>query len=188
MPDNLYNLNIHQLNLLLYRCLYLLHNPIGFLYILSFFLCRNRLDDSAKVVKAPKTKNGVKDKAANENLLPSTKSLNNKMNESEENAQQIITIAVVVLGTMTTRFLPFIIFSADSAPEFVRFLGRVLPNAVIGLLVIYSLKDSIGGVNHCIPELIALAFIFILHKWKKNTLLSIAGGTILYMFLVQIVF
>ena len=94
--------------------------------------------------------------------------------------QQIITIAVVVLGTMTTRFLPFIIFSADSAPEFVRFLGRVL--------VIYSLKDSIGGVNHCIPELIALAFIFILHKWKKNTLLSIAGGTILYMFLVQIVF
>ena len=108
MPDNLYNLNIHQLNLLLYRCLYLLHNPIGFLYILSFFLCRNRLDDSAKVVKAPKTKNGVKDKAANENLLPSTKSqqnhplsllpqsnenllpstksLNNKMNESEENA------------------------------------------------------------------------------------------------------
>ena len=81
--------------------------------------------------------------------------------------QQIITIAVVVLGTMTT---------------------RVLPNAVIGLLVIYSLKDSIGGVNHCIPELIALAFIFILHKWKKNTLLSIAGGTILYMFLVQIVF
>ena len=102
--------------------------------------------------------------------------------------QQIITIAVVVLGTMTTRFLPFIIFSEDSAPEFVRFLGRVLPNAVIGLLVIYSLKDSIGGVNHCIPELIALAFIFILHKWKKNTLLSIAGGTILYMFLVQIVF
>ena len=86
MPDNLYNLNIHQLNLLLYRCLYLLHNPIGFLYILSFFLCRNRLDDSAKVVKAPKTKNGVKDKAANENLQPSTKSLNNKMNESEENA------------------------------------------------------------------------------------------------------
>ena len=81
--------------------------------------------------------------------------------------QQIITIAVVVLGTMTTRFLPFIIFSADSAPEFVRFLGRVLPNAVIGLLVIYSLKDSIGGVNHCIPELIALAFIFILHKWKR---------------------
>ena len=83
--------------------------------------------------------------------------------------QQIITIAVVVLGTMTTRFLPFIIFSADSTPDFVRFLGRVLPNAVIGLLVIYSLKDSIGGINHCIPELIALVFIFILHKWKKNT-------------------
>ena len=95
--------------------------------------------------------------------------------------QQIITITAVVLGTIATRFLPFIIFSA-------RFLGRVLPNAVIGLLVIYSLKDSIGGINHCIPELIALVFIFILHKWKKNTLLSIAGGTILYMFLIQMVF
>lgn len=59
--------------------------PAMALIILSFFLCRNRLDDSAKVVKAPKTKDGVKDKAANENLLPSTKSLNNKMNESEEN-------------------------------------------------------------------------------------------------------
>ena len=102
--------------------------------------------------------------------------------------QQIITIAAVVLGTMATRFLPFIIFSADSTPDFVKFLGRVLPNAVIGLLVIYSLKDSIGGTNHCIPELISLVFIFILHKWKKNTLLSIAGGTILYMFLIQIVF
>ena len=102
--------------------------------------------------------------------------------------QQIITITAVVPGTIATRFLPFIIFSADSTPDFVRFLGRVLPNAVIGLLVIYSLKDSIGGINHCIPELIALVFIFILHKWKKNTLLSIAGGTILYMFLIQMVF
>ena len=102
--------------------------------------------------------------------------------------QQIITITAVVLGTIATRFLPFIIFSADSTPDFVRFLGRVLPNAVIGLLVIYSLKDSIGGSNFSIPELIALVFIFILHKWKKNTLLSIAGGTILYMFLIQMVF
>ena len=102
--------------------------------------------------------------------------------------QQIITITAVVLGTIATRFLPFIIFSADSTPDFVRFLGRVLPNEVIGLLVIYYLKDSIGGINHCIPELIALVFIFILHKWKKNTLLSIAGGTILYMFLIQMVF
>ena len=60
--------------------------PAMALIILSFFLCRNRLDDSAKVVKAPKIKDGMKDKVANENLLPSTKSLNNKMNESEENA------------------------------------------------------------------------------------------------------
>ena len=102
--------------------------------------------------------------------------------------QQIITIAAVVLGTMATRFLPFIIFSADSTPDFVKFLGRVLPNAVIGLLVIYSLKDSIGGTNHCIPELIALVFIFILHKWKKNMFISMAAGTAIYMLLVQMVF
>ncbi len=68
--------------------------------------------------------------------------------------QQIIAVAVVVPRHHDNTLSAIIIFSADSAPEFVRFLGRVLPNAVIGLLVIYSLKDSIGGVNHCIPETI----------------------------------
>lgn len=104
--------------------------------------------------------------------------------------QQILTIAAVVLGTMTTRFLPFLLFPAGrSTPKYIQYLGKVLPAAALGLLVIYSLK----GVNlltgsHGIPELIAVAFVIILHKWKRQMLLSIAGGTVLYMVLVQIVF
>jgi len=103
--------------------------------------------------------------------------------------QQIITIAAVVLGTMVTRFLPFLVFpEGKTPPKFITYLGTVLPYAVIGLLVIYCLKDAVFSSLHCLPELIAIAFIVVLHKWKKNTLLSIAGGTILYMFLVQVVF
>lgn len=103
--------------------------------------------------------------------------------------QEIITIAVVVAGTMLTRFLPFIIFPADKTPpDFIRYLGTLLPYAVIGLLVVYCLKDAFGSGKYGLPELIAIAFIVILHKWKKNTLLSIGAGTVLYMFLVQTIF
>ncbi len=99
--------------------------------------------------------------------------------------QQILTIGIVVLGTMLTRFLPFLIFSHGKTPAFIQYLGRVLPYAVIGLLVVYSLKDSLGGTGAFLPELLALIVIFLLHKWKKNTLLSIAGGTVFYMILIQ---
>ncbi|WP_342527170.1 branched-chain amino acid transporter permease [Chryseomicrobium sp. FSL W7-1435] len=104
--------------------------------------------------------------------------------------QQIITIAVVVLGTMLTRFLPFWVFPADKpTPGYVLFLGRLLPPAVLGLLVIYSVKDvewtrGLYGV----PELLGIVLIICLHIWKRNMLLSIAGGTIFYMVLVQTVF
>jgi len=104
--------------------------------------------------------------------------------------QQIITIAVVVLGTMLTRFLPFWIFPADKpTPGYVLFLGRLLPPAVLGLLVIYSVKDVewVGGL-YGLPELLGIALIVGLHVWKRNMLLSIAGGTIFYMVLVQTVF
>ena len=104
-------------------------------------------------------------------------------------AQQIITIVAVVLGTMTTRFLPFLIFpEGKNPPDVVRYLGTVLPYAVISLLVIYCLKGVPESGIHGIPEAISIVFIVFLHKWKKNTLLSIAGGTILYMALVQMVF
>ncbi|MCG7337251.1 branched-chain amino acid transporter permease [Sporosarcina sp. ACRSM] len=104
--------------------------------------------------------------------------------------QQIIIIAMVVLGTMLTRFLPFIVFpSGKPTPLYIQYLGKVLPTAVIGLLVIYCFKDvNLQSGSRGIPELIAVAVVALLHFWKKNMLLSIAGGTIVYMFLVQIVF
>ncbi len=105
-------------------------------------------------------------------------------------AQQIITIIMVILGTMTTRFLPFIIFPAGKpVPKYVSYLGKVLPAAVFGLLVIYCLKDvSIFTGSHAIPELISIAVVALLHLWKRQMLLSIAGGTVCYMLLVQLVF
>lgn len=101
-------------------------------------------------------------------------------------AQSIITILFVIIGTMTTRFLPFIIFpESKTPPKIVTYLGTVLPYAVIGLLVVYCLKDAVFSQYHALPELIAIAAVVIIHKWKKNTLLSISTGTILYMILVQ---
>lgn len=97
---------------------------------------------------------------------------------------------MVVLGTMMTRFLPFLLFPADKpTPKYVQYLGKVLPAAVFGLLVIYCLKDvNIFTGSHGIPELIAIRVVVLLHLWKKQMLLSIAGGTICYMLLVQLVF
>lgn len=104
--------------------------------------------------------------------------------------QQIITIATVILGTLITRFLPFIIFPAGKpTPKYIQYLGRFLPSAVFGLLIIYCLKDvSIFTGSHGIPEAISIAVVVLLHLWKRQMLLSIAGGTICYMLLVQLVF
>lgn len=104
--------------------------------------------------------------------------------------EKIFTIAMVVLGTMLTRFLPFLIFPGDKpTPAFVRYLGKVLPAAVFGLLVIYSLKDvQVFSGSHGIPELLAILLVIVLHVWKRQMLLSIAGGTIFYMLLVQFLF
>lgn len=104
-------------------------------------------------------------------------------------SQSIITIIIVVLGTMTTRFLPFIIFpEGKTPPKYILYLGTVLPYAVIGLLVVYCLKDALWSPFHGAPEAIAILSIILLHKWKKNALLSIGAGTVLYMILVQNVF
>lgn len=97
--------------------------------------------------------------------------------------------AGALLGTMVTRFLPFLIFpEGKEPPEFIQYLGKVLPYAVIGLLVIYCLKDVPGSGTYGIPEFLAIVFIVLLHRWKKNILLSIGGGTVFYMMLVQFVF
>lgn len=97
--------------------------------------------------------------------------------------------AGALLGTMVTRFLPFLIFpEGKEPPEFIQYLGKVLPYAVIGLLVIYCLKDVPGSGTYGIPEFLAIAFIVLLYRWKKSILLSIGGGTVFYMLLVQFVF
>lgn len=104
--------------------------------------------------------------------------------------QQIIIIAMVVLGTMMTRFLPFLVFPVGKpTPKYIQYLGKVLPSAVIGLLVIYCFKDvRFLSESYGIPELIGVAVVALLHFWKRSMLLSIAGGTIVYMILVQTVF
>ena len=104
--------------------------------------------------------------------------------------EQIITIAVVALGTMLTRFLPFLLFPAGNpTPRYVQYLGKALPGAVFGLLVVYCLKNvSLLSGSHGLPELIAILVVAGLHLWKRQMLLSIAGGTICYMLLVQLVF
>ena len=104
--------------------------------------------------------------------------------------QQIVTIAMVILGTMLTRFVPFFVSPAGKpTPKYVQYLGNVLPPAVFGLLIIYCLKNvSIFTGSHAIPELLAITLVIALHTWKRQMLLSIAGGTIFYMILVQFIF
>lgn len=104
--------------------------------------------------------------------------------------EQIITVSMVVLGTLITRFLPFIVFPAGKpTPKYIQFLGKFLPAAVFGLLVIYCLRNvSLVSGSHGIPELISIAVVIGMHLWKRQMLISIAGGTICYMLLVQLVF
>lgn len=104
--------------------------------------------------------------------------------------QQMITIALCALGTMITRFLPFIVFSSKKpTPKYIQYLGKALPSAIFGMLVIYCLKDvSISSGSHGIPELFSIVFTASLHVWKRNMLLSIAGGTICYMLILQLLF
>ena len=105
-------------------------------------------------------------------------------------SQQIITIALCIFGTMLMRFLPFIIFSVKrKIPEFVNCIGRYLPSTVFGMLVIYCLKDVqfLQG-NYGISKMISILVITILHVWKRTMPISITGGTICYMVLIQLVF
>ena len=99
-----------------------------------------------------------------------------------------VLVAVMALGTMLTRFLPFFIFHKHT-PPYIIYLGKVLPPAIIGMLVIYCLKDiSFAAFPFGLPELIAVACVAALHVWKRNSLVSILGGTAIYMLLVQLLF
>lgn len=104
--------------------------------------------------------------------------------------QQMITIALCVLGTVLTKALPFVVFSPQRpTPKYIQYLGKALPAAIFGMLVVYCLKDvSIFDGSHGAPEAISIAVVIGLHLWKKKMLLSIASGTVCYMLLVQLVF
>lgn len=100
----------------------------------------------------------------------------------------VVLIAVMALTTATLRFLPFLVFTRRT-PSYVVYLGKVLPAALIGMLVVYCLKDvQITFAPHGLPELIAGAGVALLQAWKRNSLLSILAGTLLYMVLIQAVF
>ena len=104
------------------------------------------------------------------------------------NVQMLLTVLALAAGVQLTRWLPFLLFKGEP-PAVVTYLGRVLPCATMGLLVVYCLKGvSLFAAPHGLPELLAIAAVAALHKWKGNVLLSIAGGTVLYMVLVQVVF
>ena len=104
--------------------------------------------------------------------------------------RSLLIIAVVAVVTFATRAIPFLLFpKGKEIPPLIKYLGAVLPPAVIGMLVIYCLKDvTMLAYPYAAPELIAAAVVLILHIWKRNNLLSIGVGTTLYMVLVQAVF
>ncbi|HHY28924.1 MAG TPA: branched-chain amino acid transporter AzlD [Desulfitobacterium dehalogenans] len=104
--------------------------------------------------------------------------------------QSLIIIVVIALGTFLTRSLPFLLFpSGRETPSFILYLGKVIPFAAIAMLIVYCLKNvSLLTAPYGLPEGIAIGFIVLIHLWKNNVLLSIGGGTVLYMALVQFVF
>ena len=102
--------------------------------------------------------------------------------------QQIVTIAMVILGTLITRFVPFLLFpSEEKTPTYILYLGKVLTPAIFGFLVIFSLKDTqLTVVSDVVPKLVSVLLVILLHKWKKNMLLSIAGGTLFYIAIIHL--
>ena len=104
--------------------------------------------------------------------------------------QQILTIAMVILGTVLTRFVPFILFpSEEKTPSYILYLGRVLTPAIFGLVVIFSLKDTrFLDIADMLPKIISVSGVILLHKWKKNMLLSVAGGICFYIALIHLIF
>lgn len=104
------------------------------------------------------------------------------------NTYSAVLILVMSLVTIALRFLPFVLFTKKT-PAYISFLGRVLPQALIAMLVVYCLRNiTLNRAPFGAPEWIAAGAVIILQAWKKNSLLSILAGTFLYMFLVQVIF
>lgn len=105
------------------------------------------------------------------------------------NTYVIAMIAVMAIVTMLLRFLPFMIFGERKTPKYIDYLGKYLPYAIMGMLVVYCLKGiTFMGAPFGIPEIIAIAVTAGLHIWKRNTLISIICGTVCYMLLIQFIF
>lgn len=105
------------------------------------------------------------------------------------NLHSALLVAVIAAVTALLRFLPFLIFGKRKTPAFISYLGKVLPFAVMGMLVVYCLRNTtFASTPYGIPELVSVAAVVLLHLWRRNTLLSIIGGTACYMLLVQMVF
>ena len=101
----------------------------------------------------------------------------------------ILTVAVIALVTAALRFLPFILLRGREVPGFIVYLGRVLPFAIMGMLVVYCLRGiSFAAVSSFLPEVLACGLVAAVHIWKRNTLLSILSGTVAYMVMVQLIF
>lgn len=103
--------------------------------------------------------------------------------------QSLAIIAVAGICTFATRLFPFALFSGSkTVPPIIKYLGKVLPPAVIIVLIVYCLRDVTFTATSILPQLLSILLVAVLHIWKRNNLLSIGGGTAFYMFLVQVVF
>ena len=102
--------------------------------------------------------------------------------------EQIITIGIAVIMTMFTRFLPFFIFSnSKNTPAFINRIGTFLPPAILGMLVVYSYKDTLLTItNETIIGIVSGVIVAIIHFWKRNMFLSIISGTLFYMILINV--
>ena len=102
----------------------------------------------------------------------------------------MIVIAVIGLAVLATRIVPVLIFGrGEQVPEFILYLGRVVPYTAMGLLIVYCLRDMpVLDAPHGLPEIISLTVVTVTYLWKRNTILSVVAGTALYMFLVQSIF
>ena len=107
-----------------------------------------------------------------------------------ENVHAMIVIVVMGLAVLATRIVPVLIFGrGEKVPEFIMYLGRVVPYTAMGLLIVYCLRDvPVLEAPHALPEIISLAVVTLTYLWKRNSILSVVIGTVLYMFLVQSVF
>ena len=102
--------------------------------------------------------------------------------------RSVILIAAMSLTTIMLRFLPILVFRKET-PAYITYLGKVLPSAIIGMLVIYCLKDVTPlQAPFGLPELIAAVCVVGMHVWKRNSLISILTGTVIYMVLIQAIF